>query len=256
MSTKDTNVNVNAKPSVIPASDHQALEQAAKQAEQSLPPPGPKRAEALAQQRDALAQQAEEMTAASDMEVIDPSAIEEDREILYLMEQGLTDVPGALPLYEYCWVYTGKDGIEIMSKKSIRVATSIGVIDCGWEVVDAGMPEAPDYKDVNGHRRWGDTILMRRLVTRGNIHRQYQQKLNNRFNSVTEREKELFDMDERNRRAGAPFRLADVPDNIEARSAAMQPPGSAKRLFLKQAALGQMDTMLREGTVPGVAPGR
>ena len=188
--------------------------------------------------------------------MIDPDAIEEDREILYLMEQGLTEVPGALEQYEYCWVYTGKDGIEIMAKKSIRVSTSIGVIDCGWEIVDASMPEAPDYKDVNGHRRWGDTILMRRQVTRGNIHRQYQAKLNARFNSVTEREKELFEMDERNRRAGSPFRLTDVPDNIEAKSQAMQPPGSAKRMFLKQQAMGTMDKMLREGSVPGVVPGR
>jgi len=119
-----------------------------------LPDPGHERREALKRRLEKLNAEAAELSAELEVEVVDSSKLEPDREILQHYNAGDLPVSNRQDGFEYCWVFAdprnNMAGRQVF-KKRIQ----------GWEVVSGAMPEASDHKHVDGTRRVGDVLLMR-----------------------------------------------------------------------------------------------
>lgn len=116
-----------------------------------LEPPGYKRDEQLAQRKDDLEQQAEEVSNEMEHFAVDPKALEKDREIQDFIAKDALDVEDPQPGYVYKWVpYVHSHGNAVFAAKAQ-----------GWEVVEGNMPESLSLRAVDGSRRVGDVLLMR-----------------------------------------------------------------------------------------------
>jgi hypothetical protein len=114
-----------------------------------LPPPGYQRDEALARRSDDLAERAE--TEGPEVYGIDPNKVAPDREILYKsIDQQMVEVSNKQPGWMYAWIYYGLNGQMIWAKKAL-----------GWQVVTGSDKECSEYKEADGTRRIGDTLLMK-----------------------------------------------------------------------------------------------
>lgn len=112
----------------------------------SLPPPGDEQREVLRRRREDLEKYAEQL--ADNAIAMKKDLFDVDREIRDPLANALTNL---LPGYSYCLVCTRLDGKDVWQKKSE-----------GWEVVSGNHPEAPNLRvKEDGTRRIGDTILMR-----------------------------------------------------------------------------------------------
>jgi len=113
-----------------------------------LPPAGYKRDEELARRTDELAERAE---SGPEVYGIDPAKVAPDREILYRsIDQQMIHVSNKDPNYVYAWVYYGQNSQMVWAKKAM-----------GWRVVTGPDKECAEYKEADGTRRIGDTLLMK-----------------------------------------------------------------------------------------------
>jgi len=199
-------------------------EQAA-QLKAELPPPGAARQEELARRKDALEEAKETHT--PEAYAFDPAKLDLDREIAAHLNRNELDVTNAQPSRRYCWVFTGQQGKEIMAKKKD-----------GWEPVCGPDPEALELKAVDGTRRLGDVMLM---------------WVDPRKFAILE----AVDQYRRNRQqAGVVGNLRDLADHSHGKVILHEDDGmtqiAAQRAAIRQQAMGGVDRMLREGTVPGL----
>src|SRR5262245_31198056 len=115
----------------------------------NLPPAGYQREEVLKRRQDTLNQQAEEQAATLEQGTIDPEVLRIERE---LIRQGMdaSSITKGNPAYFYTWVnYQSYHGWAVKSKLAFP----------GWEVVTGDMPEAPESRQADGTRKWGDCLL-------------------------------------------------------------------------------------------------
>lgn len=114
-------------------------------------PAGYKRDEALAQNADNLAQQAEQTgIEAGGSPDADVFRADRNREIRNAIMQGGLEITNANDAYMYSWVCTALDGIQITRKKAL-----------GWAVVQGEDQECLEHRYVDGTRRVGDVLLMK-----------------------------------------------------------------------------------------------
>ena len=113
-----------------------------------LEAPGHKRDEQLARRTDELAERAE---SGPEVYGIDPDKVAPDREILHRsIDQQMIHVSNRDPNYVYAWIYYGLNGQMIWAKRAL-----------GWRVVTGPDKECSEYKEADGTRRIGDTLLMK-----------------------------------------------------------------------------------------------
>lgn len=197
-----------------------------------LPPPGDARREHLSRVKDDLDKR---IDAAPERYRIDPAAIAPDREILHRsIDQQMVHVTNRQPGYVYSWVYYGQNSHMVWAKRAL-----------GWHVVSGSDPECREHVEADGTRKIGDTLLMRipesryaELKAREDRARTAQQSgIGSRLYELGERARSYglkVHTDLANVKVG-PHSLMDV---VSKRSAA------------HQTALGHVDKMLRDGTVP------
>lgn len=120
-------------------------------------PAGHKRDEAMRRSKDALEQEAEQLADELGVAGIDPSALEEDREVVQMLTDS-SHVRDAQPGYVYCWVrFKSNSGANGVDEK---LSWTIGGSPV-WEVVKGDMPEARERKNESGYRVMADVLLMR-----------------------------------------------------------------------------------------------
>lgn len=124
-----------------------------------LPLAGYKRREELAERHDTL----QEMAEGLDKETIPEKALEEDREIQYMIqEQSALEVSNKNPEFIYAWVFTGLGG-QMIVRQRVKGRNLSGMRG-GWMVVQGNDPEALEFKtrgSADTTRVVGDTILMK-----------------------------------------------------------------------------------------------
>lgn len=132
-------------------------------------PAGHSRDEAMRKAADTLAQEAEALADDIGIGAIDPSKLEEDREIVNMLTDS-SHVRGAVEGFVYCWVRfksaSGQNGVDE------KLAWTIGG-DPVWEVVKGDMPEAKERKNESGYRVMADVLLMRARKDRYDKLQQY-----------------------------------------------------------------------------------
>lgn len=108
-------------------------------------------AEVLARRKDALEEKADRLS--DDLGIIDPEKLKPDPDIRrHLDPQPGIGVQVTNPQvgFTYCWVNPWGGG-RYIAKKQYQ----------GWSIVSGDDPESVEHKDVSGHRKVGDVILMR-----------------------------------------------------------------------------------------------
>lgn len=212
----------------------------AEQMDPELAPAGFKRDEQLAERKDQLEQAAEEASDQREIYSFDPSKFEPDREIQKLLDE--LHVDGGLPDRKYFWCYEGQNGYFIRSAMRL-----------GWIVVKAEDTECPELKDARGYRKLGDTILMWTSVANYDkiqAMREYRQLLHEK--GVGAALKELGDR----------YRSKGFIIHDDAEEKRLGPQGNQtlmdtmRKRAANQAATTGVNTMLRNGTVPGMSAGR
>lgn len=159
----------------------------------ALPPPGDARREELKRREDTLQEAAERLSDEQELDTIDPSKLEVDREFAQHWDPAtasILTVSNPQPGWEYTWQNAvNQSGLQVMMKKTD-----------GWQVVSGSDPESREHKHADGTRRIGDVLLMKirkerkdQLDRRDEIRRERVQR------GVT---KELEDMGERMRGKG------------------------------------------------------
>ena len=210
------------------------------QGESALPPPGDARQEILKERKDDLQQRGETMAGQLDLNAIDPSKIQPEREILSLIDS--LQVNQRQPAYEYKWVQdkwpSNASALEVRRTLAIHVRVN-GAVRPAWEIVKGDMPEAPELKDVLGTRRLGDCVLMR---CRKDIYALLQQreklKRDQRVLGVTAGLDEIGEYAGRvggGRTGHGAYERSKVMDSLQSKNIAGQ----------------QFDNMVREGNIPG-----
>jgi len=198
-----------------------------------LPPPGDARREELSRRTDELEEMAEELS--ENVGTIDPRVLEPDPAIMG--QFNMLDVSNADPAYRYCWVYTGQLGSMVKMK----------LVE-GWEVVQGDMQEAKELTQGDGTRRLADVLLMRIRLDRAiMLDRQDRERRERQQQAVTAQ------LEEAGARYAKEGVIVSTPTNMSPeRLKTMETRAGARRT-----AMGAVDNMLREGTVPGVpSPGR
>lgn len=143
-------------------------------AEINLPEAGFAREEELSKRHDNLQEAAEKLANNQEVETIDPSKLKLDREIQYVLNQPADplSIPDALPDFDYCWVYSGREGQKVWEKKALKIAG----MKSGWHVVEGNMSEAKEFTSAGDTtRRIGDAVLMRILKEDHDILLSYQE---------------------------------------------------------------------------------
>jgi len=209
----------------VPVISKAVAEAAAQQTNESLPPPGFRRDEEIAQRKDTLAEAIEAQS--PDSYALDPRKLEIDREIAYHINRNELEITGAQEGFVYCWEYFGQNGRLVMGKKRD-----------GWEVVNGNDPEAQELKYVDGTRHLGDVLLMRIPKERYEVLQGVD-----RYRRQRQQEGIIGNLRHQADKTGGAIILHenDKMTQIAAQRAAMQ----------QQAYMG-IDKMLREGSVPGL----
>jgi hypothetical protein len=216
----------------------------AEQVDPDLPNAGWQRDEELAKRKDALEQASEELGEKQEIHSFDPSKIAPDNEILQYIDE--LHVDKKQPGYAYIWVYEGLNGREVVKKQRL-----------GWVVVTGDDPECLSLKDVRGYRKIGDTILMR--IPQDKFEKLEQAQEYRRLVQQQGIEGALREM-------GAKYRDKGFIIHDDARSVNVGRKGKslmdimqskAKAQGAHQTAMKGVDTMIRQGTVPGIpTPGK
>lgn len=211
------------------------LERLHRAGDPTLPAAGHERREELKRRADDLAEQAEILNA--DAGVIDGPGIAQDNEILAFVNE--LEVSNKQPGFAYKWVWTGHSGWFVKQAQTL-----------GWVPVVGEMPEALELKDVTGVRRLGDAILLRCPEARADqIERYYADLAQRAGESVTSNLKDLA------RRRGVTIHLSSEAANDPLMQRVLDK--YEKRAAVVAQARKGVDTMIREGNIPGMpAPKR
>ena len=203
-----------------------------------LPDPGHERREALKMRLEKLNAEAAELSAELEVEGVDPSKVEPDREIIRHFNSGDLPVSNRQDGFEYCWVFAdprnNMAGRHVFKKRYQ-----------GWEVVTGNMPESADHRHVDGTRRVGDVLLMRIRYDRYvKLRREERKTLERREAGVAEGFMELGA-----KHAHHGIKVYDtVPDN------AMK---HAQATAAQERATRMTDKWVKGGNMPGTpAPGQ
>lgn len=232
MTTQQKPIPVNPAPQILKP------EQAAQAPVAPLPPPGHERNEELKRRTDNLQQYAES-DKVPEAYSFDPSTFDVDRELRNMLERNILEVTSPSPGFKYGWFFVGTDKVpgEITFKQ----------VD-GWEVVQGDMPECKHllkYGSPDTTRRFGDTLLMR-------IPEALYYRLELRQTLLTQRklgagDDALMNIVEEYKRKIHSGVAASVNDPK------IFPQSKLDSVSIVAAAT--VDRMLRQGNVPGVAPG-
>jgi hypothetical protein len=196
-----------------------------------LPAPGYKRDDVLARRKDELEQRAEE---GPEVYGIDPAKIEPDREILYRsIDQQMIHVSNRDPNYKYAWVYYGQNGQMIWAKRAL-----------GWMPVTGPDPECEEYKEADGTRRIGDTMLMKIPKERYlELEEMNEKRRNEQYLGIKARLHELSE------KSGIKVYddLSEVTIGGRDLESVME-----RKAAQREVAMQHIDKKLRDGDVPGI----
>jgi len=216
-----------------------------------LPPAGHARNEQLKQNSDDLAAAMENMSTQHEVGKIDPKTFKIDREIQHQLAQmpDVLEVPGALPEFDYCWVYAVGAHQQVWAKKALRVKGMLST----WHVVQGDMPEAREHKAEDTTRRLGDVILMRIRKEDHAVllqHQKYRQQLQEL--GVSSNLRELGD-----KHRGKGFVVHTKGDEQFASGRGQTMMSTLQSRAAADLGMKMVDGMLRDGTVPGMpVPGQ
>ncbi len=207
------------------------------QGEQTNLPPGYAHQEQMKANADNLAEKAETIADAHDVNAINPDSIKVEREILHIIDA--CEVTHQQPGYKYKWVQdqwpSHAKSLEVRRTRSIHVSVN-GKTRPAWEIVLHDMPESPELKQVDGTRRVGDCILMRCEVA---IYMLLQieeaKKRARQMGSVTQNFDDLA-ASVGMKTAHGNFERVDIMNQIQA----------------KNLAKDQLHNMVRDGNIPGM----
>ena len=212
------------------------------QGDSTLPPPGHQREETLKQRADQLEQEKAKYEGMAYN--IDPSKMNVDREIRYELEKGSLDIPNKDPNYVYTWVQCQYPMVNPTLKVEQKLARSVTIHKGSqsfkvpaWEIVTNRMPESKGLRiNATGHCQIGDTILMR---CHKDVHRLIELK---------DRERKL------QLRRNTDAQLLEQAARVQRRGYKAAAGQDVYNKYRKDAndALDTIDTMLREGTLPGI----
>ena len=196
-----------------------------------LPDAGYRRTEELARRADELAERAE---TGPEVYGIDPTKIAPDREILHRsIDQQMIHVSHRDPEYQYAWVYYGLNGQMIWAKRAL-----------GWRVVTGPDKECEEYKEADGTRRIGDTLLMKIPKERYlELEEMGQKRRDEQYLGIKARLHELSE------KSGIKVYddLSDVTIGGRSLESVMERKAAAQDVALKH-----IDKKLRDGDVPGI----
>lgn len=213
-------------------------EQAAQMEPAPLPPPGYEREEELKKRTDNLQQYAES-DKVPEAYSVDLSSFDVDRELRYMLEMNILEVTNKELGYRYGWFFVGTDRVpgEITYKQAE-----------GWEVVQGDMKECVHllkYGSPDTTRRFGDTLLMR-IPEKLYLRLELRQRL----------------LTERRLGAGDEALLSIVEEYRHKIHSGVSGSINDPNIFpggkldpVNMIATATVDRMLRQGNVPGVAPG-
>ena len=202
-----------------------------------LPPAGYARDEVLAQRKDSLEEQAENLFA--EHGTIDPTVFAEDRDIqdiLHNRNDGL-EVTDPDSSYMYCWAnFQSSNGTQVWQRKTWK-----------WEVVSGAMKECSHLKREDGTRRIGDCLLMR---IRKDFHLALMMK------NDEKRLRQQVGLESQMEEMAAKYPGA-FPSGVQKLGVNMSPAyasrmESAARSGASRTAMKQADSMLRKGNMPGL----
>lgn len=203
--------------------------------EVDLPPAGYERNEVLAERTDTLAEHAEEVAAALEVESINPNKFKIENEIAQHFDLAslMLKVSEADVTCMYCWVLSGAHGIMI-TQKQIE----------GWEVVQGDDPEALSHKGIGADttRRIGDTLLMRIPKDKYLIIERRRRDNANRFDaSITAPSERAYELANKHN-----IPLYDTEDMDARTLKRMMNQASAKKIASRTT-----DRLIRQGRMPG-----
>ena len=220
------------KPQQVSADDSAKQEELAKAAAASLPEAGHARREAIKRREETLEMQIARLSEKMMNGTIDPKELEIVNEIASKTQY--LSVSGAQAGYVYSWASKNRSGQHIQAMKGL-----------GWETVQGDDPEALELKGMDGGttRQLGDVILMRiRKEVYIVLKAQEQVKARRvQQNSAST----LVELGDRYRDKGFSVR----PYHMDTFSG---PPIRSNRISSQRTAMQQLDTDLRNGTVPGM----
>lgn len=220
------------RPKTVNESDVQAQEQLMEQAAAELPEPGHERREVLKRRQATLEEQIARLSEKMLRGTIDAKELEIVNEIASKTQ--FLSVSGAQPEFVYAWVSKNRYSQHIQAAKAQ-----------GWEVVQGNDPEALELKGMDGSttRQLGDVILMRIKKDIYIVLKAQEQLKTRRIqqNSAST----LVELGEKYKRHGFNVRPHGM-DTFEG------PEIRSNRISSHGTALQQLDSQLRNGTVPGM----
>lgn len=199
-----------------------------------LPPAGHERDELLRLRQDELEAKIDALSNHLDLASIDPKVFKKDREIQHEIRNtdGL-QVEGALETHMYSWVnYNTQHGLKVWQKKAI-----------GWEVVSSDMPECKNLAREDGTRRIGDVLLMR---IPKDLHLALEMK------AAEVRRAREFGVDAELRDIASKHKDAVTYHGEIGNAADFK---TQRMLGAQKVASQQLNTMIKNGTVPGLGKG-
>lgn len=199
--------------------------------------------EQLKRRSDQLAEQGEQLAADMKMDGFSEAALTPDDEIQAMLWRDGSEVTNAQPGYCYMWVC-----VEFPSTS--RGMAVLGMQSQGWVVVGGNDPESPEYRTVDGTRKYGDAILMR-ITEQQKRANDYRVDLINAKRSGKEDEATQELAERYGIRVVSLDNLSPEHRRIVERRAAAQ---NAKH-FAKNAAMQKLDEDIRTGSVPGMSIG-
>lgn len=192
-----------------------------------------KRADALEEAMDKLT---DEHSDGQDVHKVDPAALEEDREIQYALQRDGLEITDAQSDRRYAWVnFVNQNGAQVWRHKAL-----------GFRYVRRDDPECRDERmDAEGFRKVGDVVLMWLPQQRAEELRKQHlvKRLRRKFGGVDTSAIDAVI----NKYPNALKRREDLEQGLASGNGeALQKAGA------RQTAMGQLDKMVREGTVPGI----
>lgn len=221
-----------ARPKITNNSDVEAQAELEAQAAAELPEAGHERREVLKRRQETLEEQIARLSDKMLRGTIDAKELEICNEIASKTQY--LAVSGARPDYVYGWISTNRYGQHVQAAKAQ-----------GWEVVQGDDDEALELKGMDGGttRQLGDVILMKIKKDIYIVLKAQEQAKTRRIQQNSAGT--LAEMGDRYRDHGfsvKPYRM-DSLQGPEVR------PG---RISTRHAAMQQLDTHLRNGSVPGM----
>jgi hypothetical protein len=212
------------------------------QAAKELPAAGYQRREDMLRRQDQLQAEAERIASQMQAGTVDPSKLAIANEIASKTQY--LSVSDADPAFVYGWVSKNRHSQHVMAMKQL-----------GWVTVQGDDPEALELKGTaNGMgtsagttRELGDVVLMKIPRERYVVLRALEVAKNRRLQKAST--SALLELGDKYRDKGIivrPYRMEDPDGDLSG------PEIKPRRFTSKQKAMEMIDTVLRDGTVPGM----